>query len=82
MALDPARPPGPPLWANSLLEPTYEQLDRVFIDTGKFPLVTALECIETVSDHAPILVIIGPPTTQCKRQFKFELGWLHHEGFS
>jgi hypothetical protein len=51
---------GPPLWPNSLLEPTYEKLDRVHIDTDKFPLVTSLEYIEAVSDHAPILVIIGP----------------------
>jgi hypothetical protein len=82
---DRARPrllTGPPLWPNSLLEPTYEKLDHVHIDTDKIPLVTSLEYIEAVSDHAPILVIIGPPTTECKLQFKFELGWLHREGFS
>ena len=73
-------------WANSLPEPTYEKLDRVLMDTdweSKFPMVSvrALERIEALSDHAPILLTTGLPRIQCKRQFKFELGWLHREGF-
>jgi endonuclease/exonuclease/phosphatase family metal-dependent hydrolase len=47
-------------WANSLPNPTYEKLDRVLMDIDwedKFPMVTvrALERIEKLSDHAPIL---------------------------
>ena len=73
-------------WANSLPEPTYEKLDRVLIDTdweSKFPLVSvrALERIEGLSDHAPILLTTGFPRPQCKPRFKFELGWMHREGF-
>ena len=43
--------------------------------------VRALERIEALSDHAPILLTIGTPRPYCKCQFKFELGWLHREEF-
>ena len=73
-------------WANSLPEPTYEKLDRVLMDTeweSKYPLVSvrALERIEALSDHAPILLSTGSSVTHDKHQFKFELGWLYREGF-
>ena len=73
-------------WANSLSEPTYEKLDRVLMDTdweSKFPLVSvrALERIEDLPDHAPILLTTGLPRPPCTRRFKFELGWLYREGF-
>jgi hypothetical protein len=74
-------------WANNLPEPTYEKLDRVPMDPDwelKFPMVTvrALPRIVGLSDHAPILLTTGTPRTRSKRQFKFELGWLHRDGFS
>jgi hypothetical protein len=74
-------------WANSLLEPTYEKLDRVLMDTDwklQFPMVTvrALERIVGFSDHAPILLSTGLPRPPTKRRFKFELGWLNREDFS
>ena len=49
----------------------------------KYPMVSVrvLERIETLSDHAPILLTTGTPNLSYKRQFKFELGWLHREGF-
>ena len=37
--------------------------------------------MEALSDHAPILLTNGTPRRQCKHKFKFELGWLHHDGF-
>jgi hypothetical protein len=43
--------------------------------------VRALECIESLSDHAPILLTTGSIRPHCARHFKFELGWLHREGF-
>ena len=66
-------------WANSLPEATYEKRDRVLMDTdweSRFPLVSvrALERIEGLSDHAPILLTTGTPSPQCKPRFKFELG--------
>jgi hypothetical protein len=74
------------IWANSLPVPTYEKLDRVLMDTDwedKYPMVSlrALERIEKLSDHAPILLTTGTPRPLCKRPFKFELGWLQREGF-
>jgi hypothetical protein len=68
-------------WANSLSEPTYEKLDCVLMDSDwefKFPLVSirVLPRIEALSDHAPILLPIGTPLPQCRRPFKFELGWF------
>ena len=73
-------------WANSLPEPTYEKLDRVLMDTkweSKFPMVSvhALPRIEAISDHAPILLTTGLPQPQHRCKFKFELGWLHRDGF-
>jgi endonuclease/exonuclease/phosphatase family metal-dependent hydrolase len=73
-------------WANSLSDPTYEKLNRVVMDTDwedKYPMVSvcALECIERLSDHAPILLTTEIPKPPCKHPFKFELGWLQHEGF-
>jgi hypothetical protein len=41
--------------------------------------VRALERIEKLSDHAPILLTTGTPRPLCKRPFKFELGWLQRE---
>ena len=72
-------------WENSLSEPTYEKLDRVLMDTdweSKFLLVSvrALERIEDLSDHAPILLTTGLPRPPCTRRFKFELGWLQSGG--
>jgi hypothetical protein len=50
---------------------------------AKYPLVSerALERIERLSDHAPILLATRKPQPPCKRPFKFELGWLQWEGF-
>jgi response regulator RpfG family c-di-GMP phosphodiesterase len=72
--------------ANSLPEPTFEKLDRVLMDANwesKFPMVSvhALERIQGFSDHAPILLTTGTPKPPSKHRFKFELGWLQHEGF-
>jgi hypothetical protein len=73
-------------WANSLPVPTYKKLDRLLMDIDwedKYPMVSvrALERIEKLSDHAPILLTTGTPRPLCKRPFKFELGWLQREGF-
>jgi hypothetical protein len=73
-------------WANSLSEQTFEKLDRVLMDANwesKFPLVfvRALERIEGLSDHAPILLTTGIPRPHNNHRFKFELGWLQREGF-
>jgi endonuclease/exonuclease/phosphatase family metal-dependent hydrolase len=51
-------------WANNLPEPTYEKLDRVLMDSDwedKYPMVSvrAIERIEALLDHAPILLTTG-----------------------
>ena len=66
--------------------PTYEKLDRVLMDTEwelKFPIVTvrALELIEALSDHAPIILDSNSTSHSSRHPFKFELAWLHREGF-
>jgi hypothetical protein len=73
-------------WANSLSPTTYEKLDRVLMDSEwelKYPMVSvrALPRIESLSDHAPILITTGNHRPLSKRPFKFELGWLNREGF-
>jgi hypothetical protein len=51
---------------------------------NKYPVVSfqALPRIEGLSDHTPILLTTVTLTPPCKRPFKFELAWLHMEGFS
>jgi hypothetical protein len=66
------------IWANSLPDPTYEKLDRVFMDTtweDKYPMVSvrALERIKKLSDHAPLLLTIENTRPLSKQPFKFEL---------
>ena len=65
-------------WANSLPEPTYEKLDRVLMDTdweSKYPMVSvrALERIEALSDHAPIILTAGLPKPNAKPQFRNQM---------
>ena len=43
--------------------------------------VRALERIEALSDHAHILLSTGTPKPHDNHQCKFELGWLHRDGF-
>ena len=43
--------------------------------------VRALERIEALSDHAPIILTTGMSKPTGKPQFKFELGWLTRDGF-
>ena len=49
----------------------------------RFPLVTvrALERIEALLDHAPIILDSKSTNLAARRPFKFELGWMHREGF-
>ena len=73
-------------WANNRSVPMYEKLDRVLMDTKwelKFPMVTvrALERIEALSDHAPIILDSNSMSHSSRHPFKFELAWLHREGF-
>ena len=73
-------------WANNRSVPTYEKLDRVLMDTEwelKFPMVTvrALERIEALSDHAAIILDSNSTKPNVRRPSKFELGWLHRDGF-
>ena len=73
-------------WANSLPEPTYEKLDRVLMSTDwedKYPLVSvrALERIEELSDHTPLLLFTGTSTPNARHRFKFALVWLLRDGF-
>ena len=66
-------------WVNSLPEPTSEKLDRVLMDTdweSKYPMVyiRALERIEALSDHAPIILTTGLPKLNGKPQLN--LNWV------
>ena len=72
-------------WANSLLNPTYEKLDRVLTSVEweqKFLLVTVHDLHRAISDHTPLLVDFGEAThVGNKNVFSFELGWFEKEGF-
>jgi hypothetical protein len=50
-------------WANNRPVPTYEKLDRILMDAEwetKYPMVSvrAMERIEKLSDHAPLLLTL------------------------
>jgi hypothetical protein len=72
-------------WANSLLYPTYEKLDRVIMTTKwefKYPLVTVHALDRGVSDHTPLLLDTGTPAfTGIAKPFKMELSWFYREDF-
>lgn len=72
-------------WANSLLNPTYEKLDRVLVNTEweeKNPLVTIQALSRDLSDHTPLLLDTGRGSNRCSQPlFRFELGWLLREDF-
>jgi hypothetical protein len=50
---------------------------------SKYPMVSvqALEHIIVQSYHGPVLLTTGLPRPQSPRRFKFEHGWLQHDGF-
>ena len=67
-------------WANDLMPPTFEQLDRCPMDTSwdlKYPKVHVKGLDRSRSDHTPLLLNTGA-SFQCGSHnlFKFELGWL------
>jgi hypothetical protein len=74
-------------WANNRPVPTYEKLDRILMDAEwetKYHMVfvRAMERIEKLSDHAPLLLDTNPDKLHGKKpSFKFELGWLSRDGF-
>ena len=72
-------------WANSLINPTYEKLDRVLMTTKwelKYSLVTVHALDRVVSDHTPLLLETSDPAfLEHPKQFKMELSWLSHEDF-
>jgi hypothetical protein len=72
-------------WANNLLIPTYEKLDRIMVSTDwklKYPKVIVQAITRHLSDHTLLLIDTGEITPPIKIQlFKFELSWLLREDF-
>lgn len=66
-------------WADSLLTPTFEKLDRVLMSTeweSKYPLVP-VHAKKGLSDHTPLLMDTDAHVfTGNMKQFKIELGWF------
>jgi hypothetical protein len=73
------------IWANNLAMPTFEKLDRILVTAEweeKFPLAMVRALSREISDHTPLLLNMGESTNaHIHHSFKFELGWLLHEGF-
>ncbi|WVZ83656.1 hypothetical protein U9M48_030783 [Paspalum notatum var. saurae] len=72
-------------WANNLPNQTFEKLDRVLITTEweiKYPKATVQALTREISDHTPLFLNSGDgDSLPLHSDFKFELGWLLHEGF-
>jgi hypothetical protein len=50
------------MWANSLLHPTYEKLDRILMSTEwelQHPMSTVLAMPREILDHTPLLLDTG-----------------------
>ena len=54
---------------------TYRYIIEIKTLVGNY---MCLERIEPLSDHALLTMGLLRPNSRC--QFKFELGWLHHDG--
>jgi hypothetical protein len=72
-------------WPNNLATPTFEKLQRILMTTkweDKFPLTTVRILTREISDHVPLLLNSGEPSSiDTQPLFKFELGWLLRDGF-
>jgi hypothetical protein len=72
-------------WANNLQNPTYEKLGRILMSIEweqKFPLSTVQALNQDISDHTPLFLSTGEPSSMCNHtQFRFELRWLLRDGF-
>lgn len=72
-------------WANSLITPTYEKLDRILMSTKweqKFPWSTVIALSRDISDHTPLLLNTGDTSIgRNQPMLKFELGWLLKDDF-
>ena len=72
-------------WSNNRQNQTFEKLDRVLACTdweSKFPRTTIQALTREISDHTPLFLNTGDPSTStCPPMFKFELGWLLRDGF-
>ncbi|WVZ71809.1 LOW QUALITY PROTEIN: hypothetical protein U9M48_020345 [Paspalum notatum var. saurae] len=72
-------------WANNLTHQTFEKLDRVLVTTeweSKYPKASVQALSREISDHTPLLLNSGDGDSISPHNvFKFELGWLLHEGF-
>jgi hypothetical protein len=71
--------------ANSLPNPTFEKLDRILISIEweqHFSLANVKALSRGISDHMPLLLDTShAPSSGSQPLFKFELGWLLHDGF-
>jgi hypothetical protein len=67
-------------WANSLLNTTYEKVDRILMSTKwelQHPLPTIFAIPREISNHTPLLLDTGNTSSSNNQSmFKFELGWL------
>ena len=65
--------------------PTYEKLDFIRMDITweekSLGHCTALKHIVPLQVHGPLILTTHVPRSHGKRRFKFELGWLHCDGF-
>lgn len=72
-------------WVIAGENPTFEKLDRILVSSEweqKFPLASVQALSRENSDHTPLLLQTGNASFRGKSQrFRFELGWLHRDGF-
>ncbi|WVZ95111.1 hypothetical protein U9M48_040913 [Paspalum notatum var. saurae] len=72
-------------WANNLSNQTFEKLDRVLMTTeweSKYPRASVQALTREISDHTPLFLNSGDgDSISTHNDFKFELGWLLHDGF-
>ncbi|CAA0837917.1 Unknown protein, partial [Striga hermonthica] len=74
-------------WSNNRAMPGLieEKLDRAFCSldwSHSYPNASVTNILRSSSDHAALLLSIGPPTLKRKAPFQFDKRWLCMEGFN
>lgn len=71
-------------WSNNQSIPTLEKLDRVLMNKAwetHFPMTNIRKKPRIMSDHNPLTLSVDQKVEHKRKPFRFEISWLHQEGF-
>jgi hypothetical protein len=71
-------------WSNNQVNPILEVLNRALVNVewnSRYPLSNLKILPREISDHNPIRISFGEPSSNSEHVFRFEKWWLDTEGF-